>query len=48
LIIGAGGDAEHPAERLAELENEEQRAADRETAEGRAVSVAVFMRESRP
>ena len=33
LIVGAGGDAEHAAERLAELENEEDRAADREGAE---------------
>jgi hypothetical protein len=33
LIVGAGGNAEHAAEGLAELENEEQRAADREGAE---------------
>ena len=33
LVEGAGGDAEHAGEGLAELENEEQRAADREGAE---------------
>ena len=32
LVVGAGGDAEHAAERLAELKNEEDRAADRESA----------------